>query len=193
MPLVPKACFRALGDAVVPGGTLVVHGRLDRAPTEMPTNWPLTVHGYANPHVSRNTEGRRRASHYINSGRADGTLRRQHRRQPHPTAHRPRTRRLRRELPRSGALGALAEETGATPVKVEDAARGAEVVVVTAGRHPPPSPSASGRDQAARQPPAAHSRSAALLPKSATFLSRGSSVYWWKRHDALMRGLPAVT
>ncbi|WP_327137547.1 zinc-binding dehydrogenase [Streptomyces sp. NBC_01340] len=75
MPLVPKACFRALGDAVVPGGTLVVHGRLDRAPTEMPTNWPLTVHGYANPHVSRNTEGRRRASHYINSGLADGALR----------------------------------------------------------------------------------------------------------------------
>ncbi|MCX4456943.1 NAD(P)-binding domain-containing protein [Streptomyces sp. NBC_01340] len=30
-----------------------------------------------------------------------------------------------------GTLGALAEETGATPVKVEDAARGAEVVVVT--------------------------------------------------------------
>jgi NADPH:quinone reductase-like Zn-dependent oxidoreductase len=73
--LVPEAGFRALVDAVVPGGMLVVYGWLDRAPTEMPTNWPLTVHGYANPHVSRNTEGRRRASHYINSVRADGTLR----------------------------------------------------------------------------------------------------------------------
>ncbi|MFF4733531.1 zinc-dependent alcohol dehydrogenase family protein [Streptomyces mirabilis] len=67
--------FRALGDAVVPGGALVVYGWLDRAPTEMPTNWPLTVHGYANPDVSRTPEGRRRASHYINSGLADGTLR----------------------------------------------------------------------------------------------------------------------
>jgi NADPH:quinone reductase-like Zn-dependent oxidoreductase len=67
--------FRALGDAVVPDGTLVIYGGLDGSPTEMPLNWPLTVHGYANPSVSRTPEGRRRASHYINSGLADGSLR----------------------------------------------------------------------------------------------------------------------
>lgn len=43
------------------------------------------------------------------------------------------------------------------------------------------------------QSPVAHSLSAALLPKFATSLSRGSSVYWWNRHETLMRGLPAVT
>lgn len=61
--------------AYVPGGTLVSYGWLDRTTTELPTNWPLTVHGYANPTVSRSAEGRRRASHYINSGLGDGTLR----------------------------------------------------------------------------------------------------------------------
>jgi len=67
--------FAALGDAVVPGGTLISYGWLSQTPTQLPMNWPLTVHGYANPIVSRTVEGRRRASHYINSGLADGTLR----------------------------------------------------------------------------------------------------------------------
>ena len=44
-----------------------------------------------------------------------------------------------------------------------------------------------------RQAFSAHSRRAVLLEKSATFLSSGSSVYWWKRHLAWIRGLPAVT
>lgn len=48
-------------------------------------------------------------------------------------------------------------------------------------------------ERGAGQAFAAHVRSAALLAKSATFLSSGSSVYWWKRHLALMRGLPAET
>lgn len=52
-----------------------------------------------------------------------------------------------------------------------------------------PHPSAEG----SRHALPAHSFSAALSAKSATFLSCGSLVYWWKRHLALMRGLPAVT
>ncbi|MET7697175.1 zinc-dependent alcohol dehydrogenase family protein [Streptomyces sp. NPDC005485] len=67
--------FAALGDAVVPDGTLISYGWLSEKPTLLPMNWPLTVHGYANPNVSRTVEGRRRAAHYINSGLADGTLR----------------------------------------------------------------------------------------------------------------------
>ncbi|WP_371545719.1 zinc-dependent alcohol dehydrogenase family protein [Streptomyces sp. NBC_00554] len=67
--------FRALGDAAVPGGTLVLYGFLDRRPAELSWNWPLTVHGYANPDVTRSAEGRHRASHYLNSGLTDGTLR----------------------------------------------------------------------------------------------------------------------
>jgi NADPH:quinone reductase-like Zn-dependent oxidoreductase len=69
------SAFRTLGDAVAPGGALVIYGWLDGTPTEMPTNWPLTVHGYANPELTRTAEGRRRASHYIGSGLSDGTLR----------------------------------------------------------------------------------------------------------------------
>ncbi|MCX4979558.1 zinc-dependent alcohol dehydrogenase family protein [Streptomyces sp. NBC_00620] len=67
--------FRALGDAAVPGGTLVLYGFLDRRPAELSWNWPLTVHGYANPDVTRSAEGRHRASHYLNSGLTDGPLR----------------------------------------------------------------------------------------------------------------------
>ncbi|WP_371599532.1 zinc-dependent alcohol dehydrogenase family protein [Streptomyces sp. NBC_00564] len=67
--------FRALGDAAVPGGTLVLYGFLDRRPAELSWNWPLTVHGYANPDVTRSAEGRHHASHYLNSGLTDGTLR----------------------------------------------------------------------------------------------------------------------
>ncbi len=55
-------------------------------------------------------------------------------------------------------------------------------------------PRTSGADSG--QGPAqgcAHSLSAALLEKSAAFVSTGSSVYWWKRQSAWMRGLPADT
>ncbi|TGB10785.1 zinc-dependent alcohol dehydrogenase family protein [Streptomyces sp. MZ04] len=67
--------FQALGDAVVPNGNLVVYGWLDGRPTTLPMNWPLSVHGYANPNVTATEEGRHRAAAYINSGLADGTLR----------------------------------------------------------------------------------------------------------------------
>jgi NADPH:quinone reductase-like Zn-dependent oxidoreductase len=69
------AAFRALGDAVVEGGTLISYGWLDRLPIELPMNWPLTVHGYNNLTMSGSADGRRRASRYLASGLADGTLR----------------------------------------------------------------------------------------------------------------------
>jgi NADPH:quinone reductase-like Zn-dependent oxidoreductase len=69
------AGFRALGDAVVAGGTLISYGWLDRLPIELPMNWPLTVHGYNNLTMSGSADGRRRASWYLASGLADGTLR----------------------------------------------------------------------------------------------------------------------
>ncbi|WP_180686007.1 zinc-dependent alcohol dehydrogenase family protein [Streptomyces gossypiisoli] len=67
--------FRTLGEAVVPGGTLISYGWLDGRPTELPVHWPLTVHGYNNLAAADTAEGRRRASHYVNSGLLDGTLR----------------------------------------------------------------------------------------------------------------------
>lgn len=67
--------FRALGDAVVPGATLVLYGWLDRRPVELSRNWPQTVHGYANLNLTSTAEGRRHASRYLNSGLSDGTLR----------------------------------------------------------------------------------------------------------------------
>jgi NADPH:quinone reductase-like Zn-dependent oxidoreductase len=69
------ATFRELGDAVVEGGTLISYGWLDRLPVELPMNWPLTVHGYNNLTVSGSADGRRRATRYLASGLADGTLR----------------------------------------------------------------------------------------------------------------------
>ncbi|WP_329123132.1 zinc-dependent alcohol dehydrogenase family protein [Streptomyces sp. NBC_01465] len=66
--------FATLGDATAPGGTLVLYGWLSGAPVALSGNWPLTVHGYANPAVVRTEEGRRRAAAYITSGLADGTL-----------------------------------------------------------------------------------------------------------------------
>jgi NADPH:quinone reductase-like Zn-dependent oxidoreductase len=67
--------FRTLGEAVAPGATMVLYGRLDPDPAHMPVNWPITVHGYAGPEVGRTLEGRRAAAHYIDSGLADGSLR----------------------------------------------------------------------------------------------------------------------
>jgi NADPH:quinone reductase-like Zn-dependent oxidoreductase len=67
--------FAVLGDAVVPGGTLISYGWLAQAPTRLPMSWPLTVHGYANAAITGTAEGRRRASHYIGAGLADDTLR----------------------------------------------------------------------------------------------------------------------
>ncbi|WOP38642.1 zinc-dependent alcohol dehydrogenase family protein [Streptomyces sp. Li-HN-5-13] len=67
--------FAVLGEAVVQDGTLVSYGWLDEQPILLPTQWPLTVHGYANFAVTGTEVGRRRAAHYVNSGLADGTLR----------------------------------------------------------------------------------------------------------------------
>jgi NADPH:quinone reductase-like Zn-dependent oxidoreductase len=67
--------FRPLGEAVAPGATMVLYGRLDPDPAHMPVNWRITVHGYAGPEVGRTLERRREAAHYIDSGLADGSLR----------------------------------------------------------------------------------------------------------------------
>ncbi|MFI8929720.1 zinc-dependent alcohol dehydrogenase family protein [Streptomyces sp. NPDC053474] len=67
--------FKDLGAAAAPGGTLVSYGWLDGRPTVLPTNWPLTVHGYANMAVFATPEARRRAAAYLASGLLDGTLR----------------------------------------------------------------------------------------------------------------------
>ena len=69
------AGFAALGEAVVPDGTLVSYGWLDPQPIVLPRQWPLTVHGYANFVVTGIPDGRHRAAHYIGSGLVDGTLR----------------------------------------------------------------------------------------------------------------------
>ncbi|MGW7380540.1 zinc-dependent alcohol dehydrogenase family protein [Streptomyces sp. NPDC054794] len=66
--------FAELGGATVQDGTLVSYGWLDEQPILLPRQWPLTVHGYANVVLTGNPEGRRRASHYLASGLADGAL-----------------------------------------------------------------------------------------------------------------------
>ncbi|OIK07090.1 zinc-dependent alcohol dehydrogenase family protein [Streptomyces monashensis] len=67
--------FRELGAAAAPDATMVSYGWLADGPVELPRNWPVTVHGYANFALTGTAEGRRRAAHYIGSGLADGTLR----------------------------------------------------------------------------------------------------------------------
>ncbi|MFE1311806.1 zinc-dependent alcohol dehydrogenase family protein [Streptomyces sp. NPDC058755] len=69
------ASFAELGGAVVRDGTLVSYGWLDERPILLPRQWPLTVHGYANISLTGTAEGRHRATHYLASGLADGTLR----------------------------------------------------------------------------------------------------------------------
>ncbi|WP_431040921.1 zinc-dependent alcohol dehydrogenase family protein [Streptomyces sp. P1-3] len=66
--------FAALGDALAPDGTAVLYGWLDPRPAQLSMNWPQAVHMYANG-VLAGTEGyRRRASAFIGSGLAGGTL-----------------------------------------------------------------------------------------------------------------------
>ncbi|WBO63743.1 zinc-dependent alcohol dehydrogenase family protein [Streptomyces camelliae] len=67
--------FRELGAAAAADATMVSYGWLADGPIELPRNWPVTVHGYANFIVTGNAEGRRRAAHYLAAGLADGTLR----------------------------------------------------------------------------------------------------------------------
>ncbi|MET9653077.1 zinc-dependent alcohol dehydrogenase family protein [Streptomyces sp. NPDC006460] len=66
--------FARLGEALEPGGTAVLYGWLDHRPAAVPTNWPLTVRGYANGAVVRTPEGRRRMAGFIGSGLRDGSL-----------------------------------------------------------------------------------------------------------------------
>ncbi|MFF1381578.1 zinc-dependent alcohol dehydrogenase family protein [Streptomyces sp. NPDC058308] len=56
-------------------GTVVVYGSLDRRLMAVPLNWPMTVHGYANTHLSSTPEGLRRINAFIASGLRDGTFR----------------------------------------------------------------------------------------------------------------------
>ncbi|MEU6668817.1 zinc-dependent alcohol dehydrogenase family protein [Streptomyces sp. NPDC046727] len=67
--------FRELGAAAATDGMLISYGWLSERPTELPMEWPLTVHGYSNFALMESADGRRRAVHYIGSGLADGTLR----------------------------------------------------------------------------------------------------------------------
>ncbi|MFF9770796.1 zinc-dependent alcohol dehydrogenase family protein [Streptomyces sp. NPDC014636] len=67
--------LRELGAATAADGTLISYGWLAERPTELPMQWPLTVHGYSNLDLTGTADGRRRAGHYLASGLADGTLR----------------------------------------------------------------------------------------------------------------------
>jgi NADPH:quinone reductase-like Zn-dependent oxidoreductase len=66
--------FARLGGALRPEGTAVLYGWLDRRPAEVPTQWPLTVRGYANGAVVRSAEGRARMAGFVGSGLRDGSL-----------------------------------------------------------------------------------------------------------------------
>ncbi|MEV5376571.1 zinc-dependent alcohol dehydrogenase family protein [Streptomyces nondiastaticus] len=66
--------FAAVGDALMPGGTAVIYGTLDRRPVELSMNWPLAVHGYSNGAHSRDAAYRRRSAAFIGSGLASGAL-----------------------------------------------------------------------------------------------------------------------
>ncbi|MEU3410868.1 zinc-dependent alcohol dehydrogenase family protein [Streptomyces sp. NPDC006658] len=67
--------LRELGAAAAEDALLISYGWLSERPAELPTQWPLTVHGYNNLTLTGSPEGRRRASHYLAAGLADGTLR----------------------------------------------------------------------------------------------------------------------
>ncbi|MEU6821958.1 zinc-dependent alcohol dehydrogenase family protein [Streptomyces atriruber] len=64
-----------LARALTPEGTVVVYGTLDRRPLTMPLNWPLSVHGYADAHLTSTPDGLRRVNAFIASGLRDGTFR----------------------------------------------------------------------------------------------------------------------
>ncbi len=66
--------FATLGDALMPGGTAVIYGWLDRRPIQLSMNWPLTVHAYANGALAAEESFRRRAAAFIGSGLTSGAL-----------------------------------------------------------------------------------------------------------------------
>ncbi|MFC6018450.1 zinc-dependent alcohol dehydrogenase family protein [Plantactinospora solaniradicis] len=65
----------ALARAAASPGTIVLYGWLAGKPTVMPHNWPLTVHMYANGHLSATAAGRRRINRFVESGLRDGGIR----------------------------------------------------------------------------------------------------------------------
>ncbi|WP_151483478.1 zinc-dependent alcohol dehydrogenase family protein [Streptomyces albicerus] len=67
--------FRPLGDALAEGGTVVWYGWLDPRPAELPWNWPVTVHTYANFALITTPGGRRRSTAFLNAGLRDGGFR----------------------------------------------------------------------------------------------------------------------
>ncbi|WP_019060885.1 zinc-dependent alcohol dehydrogenase family protein [Streptomyces prunicolor] len=67
--------FRPLAGALAPGGSLVVYGWLDPGPAELPWNWPLTIHAYANMALTGTADGRRRAAAFLDAGLTDGGFR----------------------------------------------------------------------------------------------------------------------
>ncbi|WP_329257780.1 zinc-dependent alcohol dehydrogenase family protein [Streptomyces sp. NBC_01478] len=67
--------FRPLAGALVTGGAVVVYGWLDRRPAEIPWNWPVTIHTYANMALTTTPGGRRRSTAFLDAGLADGGFR----------------------------------------------------------------------------------------------------------------------
>lgn len=53
----------------------MVYGRLGGGAMHMPRNWPLTVRGYHDVHLSGTAEGRRRVNAFLHAGVRDGSLR----------------------------------------------------------------------------------------------------------------------
>ncbi|MCI3273243.1 zinc-dependent alcohol dehydrogenase family protein [Streptomyces cylindrosporus] len=67
--------FRPLAEALARGGSVVAYGWLDLRPAEIPWNWPLTIHMYANMVLTGTPGGRRRSTAFLNAGLADGGFR----------------------------------------------------------------------------------------------------------------------
>lgn len=67
--------LHGLGDALAPGGSLVLYGWLDTRPAEIPRTWPFTIHTYANFAVTTTPGGRRRSTAFLDAGLADGGFR----------------------------------------------------------------------------------------------------------------------
>lgn len=67
--------FNDVAGALAEGGSAVVYGWLDGRPTELPFNWPFTIHTYANMALTTTPGGRRRSTAFLNAGLADGGFR----------------------------------------------------------------------------------------------------------------------
>jgi NADPH:quinone reductase-like Zn-dependent oxidoreductase len=65
----------ATARAVADGGLLIVYGWLDDRPAPLPTNWPLTIHGFAVNAVTDDPARLARAHAFVEAGLRAGTLR----------------------------------------------------------------------------------------------------------------------